>query len=80
MARGIIEFALTKSPPGAGSSAAVAGITYSQGMSGIRDTLTFDGSQNQLCSDALQQLVTTYAIEFAFRPYMDSGGQPAHLR
>jgi hypothetical protein len=74
MARGIIQFALTKSPPGAGSSAEVAGITYSQGMSGITDTLTFDGSQNQLCSDALNTLVTTYAIEWSFRPYMDSAG------
>ena len=74
MARGIIQFALSKTPAGAGTSAQVAGITYSQGESGITDSLTFQGSQNQLCSDALNTLVTTYAIEWSFRPYMDSSG------
>ena len=74
MARGIIQFALSKTPVGAGTSAQVAGITYSQGLCGVTDTLTFDGSQNQLASDALQTLVTTYGIEFAFRPYMDANG------
>ena len=38
------------------------------------DSLTFDGTQNQLASDALNQLVTSYGIEYAFRPYMDSNG------
>ena len=74
MARGIIQFAFSKTPAGVGSSAQVAGITYSQGASGITDTLTFQGSQNQLASDALATLVTTYGIEYAFRPYMDSNG------
>ena len=74
MARSVIQYALSKSPAGAGTSAQVAGITYSQGASGIVDSLTFDGSQNQLASDALSQLVTTYAIEYSWRPYMDAAG------
>ena len=74
MARSIIQFAFSKTPAGAGNSAQVAGITYSQGPSGIVDSLTFDGTQNQLASDALNQLVTSYGIEYAFRPYMDSNG------
>ena len=53
MARTIIQFALSKTPAGAGSTAQVAGITYTQGPSGIVDTLTFDGTQNQFASDAL---------------------------
>ena len=74
MARSIIQFALSKTPAGAGNSAQVAGITYSQIKSGITDTVTFQGSQNQYASDALQTLVTTYGIEYSFRPYMDAGG------
>jgi hypothetical protein len=69
MARGIIQYALSKSPNGQ-----VAGITYTQGTCGVTDSLTFDGSQNQMASDALGTLVTTYGIEYAFRPYMDAGG------
>jgi hypothetical protein len=69
MARGIIQYALNKSPNGQ-----VAGITYSQGYSGITDTVTFDGAQNQYASEALGTLVTTYGIEYAFRPYMDDAG------
>lgn len=69
MARGIIQFAFSKSPNGQ-----VAGITYSPALSGVTDSLTFDGSQNQDCLAALGTLVSTYGIEFSFRPYMDSGG------
>lgn len=69
MARGLIQYALNKSPNGQ-----VAGITYSQGLCGVVDSVTFDGSQNQLVSDALNQLVTTYGIEYSWRPYMDDSG------
>jgi hypothetical protein len=69
MARGIIQFAFSKTPNGQ-----VAGITYTAGESGITDSLTFDGSQNQDCLAALGTLVSTYNIEFSFRPYMDAGG------
>jgi len=69
MARGICQYAFSKTPNGQ-----VAGITYSSALSGITDTLTFDGSQNQDCLSALGTLVSTYGIEFAFRPYMDASG------
>ena len=69
MARGICQFAFSKTPNGQ-----VAGITYSSAESGIVDTLTFDGSQNQDCLAALGTLVSTYGIEFSFRPYMDQSG------
>jgi hypothetical protein len=68
MARGIIQFAFSKTPNGQ-----VAGITYSSAMSGITDSLTFDGSQNGDCLTALGTLVSTYGIEFSFRPYMQAG-------
>lgn len=69
MARAIVQFAFSKTPNGQ-----VAGITYSAAESGIIDTLTFDGSQNQDCLSALGTLVSTYGIEFSFRPYMDQTG------
>src|SRR5208282_4907101 len=69
MARGIIQFAFSKSPNGQ-----VAGVTYSSGESGIVESLTFDGTQNQDCLAALGTLVSTYGIEFSFRPYMDQNG------
>lgn len=69
MARGIIQYAFSKSPNGQ-----VAGITYSAAGSGIRDSLTFAGDQNQDALSALGTLVTSYGIEFSFRPYMDQNG------
>lgn len=69
MARAIVQFGFSKSPNGQ-----VAGITYSAVESGITGTLTFDGSQNQDCLSALGTLVSTYGIEFSFRPYMDQTG------
>lgn len=69
MARGIIQFAFSKTPNGQ-----VAGITYTAGESGITGTVTFDGTQNQDCLSALGTLVSTYGIEFSFRPYMDQYG------
>jgi hypothetical protein len=69
MARGICQYAFSKTPNGQ-----VAGITYSPALSGITDSLTFDGSQNGDCLSALGTLVSTYGIEFSFRPYMDASG------
>jgi hypothetical protein len=69
MARGIVQFAFSKQPNGQ-----VAGITYTAGESGITDSLTFAGSQNQDALSALGTLVSTYGIEFNFRPYMDQHG------
>jgi hypothetical protein len=69
MARGIVQYAFSKTPNGQ-----VAGITYTAGESGITDTVTFDGTQNQDCLSALGTLVSTYGIEFSFRPYMDASG------
>ena len=70
MARGIVQYAFSQTPNGQ-----VAGITYASGESGITDSLTFAGSQNGDCLSALQTLVSTYGIEFAFRPYITQAGQ-----
>lgn len=69
MARGIVQYACGKGP-----GYQVAGLTYTTAMSGITGSLTFDGSQNQDCLSALGTLVSTYNIEFHFRPYMDQAG------
>ncbi len=69
IARAIVQYGFSKSPNGE-----VAGITYSTVESGILATLAFDGSQNQDCLAALGTLVSTYGIEFNFRPYLDSRG------
>lgn len=52
----------------------VAGLTYSENMSGVTDTLTFDGTQLQTFDDAVGTLVSAYEIEYSFRPYQDSSG------
>ena len=69
MARGIVQYAMGKGP-----GYQVAGLTYTTAMSGITASLTFDGSQNQDCLSALRTLVSTYGIEFHFRPYQDQAG------
>jgi len=69
MFRALVQFAFAKEPGGQ-----VAGVTYSPGLSGITDTITFDGSQYQYVSDALATLVTNYEIEYSFRPYRDARG------
>jgi hypothetical protein len=69
MFRTLVQFAFAKSPNGT-----VAGVTYSPALSGIVDTLTFDGTQYQYVSDAITTLVTNYEIEYSFRPYADSRG------
>jgi hypothetical protein len=69
MARGIVQYAFGKGP-----GYQVAGVTYSAALSGITDSLTFPGSQQQDCLTALGTLVSTYGIEFHFRPYQDQSG------
>lgn len=69
IARSVVQYAFSKTPNGQ-----VAGVTYSAGESGLIASLTFDGSQNQDCLSALGTLVSTYGIEFSFRPYMDASG------
>jgi hypothetical protein len=69
MARGLVGYALGKSPGGL-----IANLTFSGAESGITDTLTFDGSQRQTVADAMDTLVTTYEVEYSFRPYQDAGG------
>lgn len=69
IARALVQFAFSKTPNGQ-----VAGVTYASGESGITATLTFDGSQNSSVADALGTLVTTYDLEWTFRPYMDANG------
>ncbi len=69
IARAVVGYGLGKTPNGT-----VAGLTFSPGESGITDTVTFDQSQRQTCMDALTALVTTYGIEWSFRPYQDGAG------
>jgi hypothetical protein len=69
IARAIVQYGFSKTPNGQ-----VAGITYSAAMSNITASLTFDATQNEDCLKALQTLVSTYGIEFSFRPYMDQSG------
>ncbi len=70
IARDLIRYAFSKPYP----NSQVAGITYSSALAGISDTVTFAGSQNQTVADALGTLVTTYGLEYYFRPYMDASG------
>jgi hypothetical protein len=75
MVRYLVNYALTKRVSGAPSNCAqVAGFSVSSGESGIRDTVTFDGTQYQLVSDALTTLTETYEIEMSARPYQDAEG------
>jgi hypothetical protein len=69
MFRNLVTYAVSKTPNGQ-----VAGLTMTPGLCGITDTITFDGTEYQLVSDALTTLVATYEIEFSFRPYQDSSG------
>ncbi|MGH3205934.1 MAG: hypothetical protein ACRDP5_28365 [Streptosporangiaceae bacterium] len=69
MFRALVQFAFSKTPNGF-----VAGVTYSPAMSGITDTITFDGTQYQYVSDAISTLITNYEIEYSFRPYADPRG------
>ena len=75
MVRYLVNYALTKRVSGAPANCAqVAGFSVSSGESGIRDTVTFDGTQYQLVSDALTTLIETYEIEMSCRPYQDANG------
>lgn len=67
MFRNLVEYAITKTPNGY-----IPGLNYMSGESGITDTVTFDGTQYQLVSDALTTLVQTYEIEYTFMPYQSS--------
>jgi hypothetical protein len=69
MFRNLVQYAVSKTPNGQ-----IAGLTYTPGYCGITDTITFDGTEYQLVSDALTTLVETYEIEFSFRPYQDASG------
>ena len=69
VARALVGYALGKTPNGI-----IANLTFSGGESGIKDTFTFQSSQRQSVLDALNTLVSTYEIEWSFRPYQDAGG------
>lgn len=69
VARNLVGYALGKSPNGG-----VANLTFSAGESGITDSLTFASSQRVSVLDALNTLVSTYGIEWNFRPYQDASG------
>jgi hypothetical protein len=66
--RALIAYAAGKTPNGQ-----IAGLTYSPARAGITDTLTFDGTQNQPVSDAVNTLAAAYGFEYGFRPYQDPG-------
>lgn len=69
VARALIGYGLGKTPNGT-----IANLTFSGAMSGIVDSMTFESSQRQSVLDALNTLVQTYEIEWAFRPYQDASG------
>jgi hypothetical protein len=69
IARNLVGYGLGKSPNGG-----IANLTFSGGESGITDSMTFASSQRVTVLDALNTLVSTYSIEWNFRPYQDAGG------
>ena len=69
IARNLVGYALGKTPNGI-----IANLTFSGGESGIKDSMKFESSQRQDVLSALNTLVSTYNIEWAFRPYQDAGG------
>ena len=73
VARNLVGYALGKTPNGI-----LANLTFSGGESGITDSFTFASAQRQTVYDALNTLVSTYEIEWAFRPYQDAGGNFYH--
>ena len=74
IARNLVGYALGKTPNGI-----IANLTFSGGESGIKDSMKFESSQRQDVLSALNTLVSTYGIEWAFRPYQDAGGNFLHL-
>lgn len=60
--------------PSLGVNAQLANLTYSTVKSGIVDTVTFDGTQYQLVSDAIDTLVQTYEVEYSIRGYQNAQG------
>jgi hypothetical protein len=66
--RGLIAYAVGK------PSGQIAGLILGDAMSGIVDSVTFDGSQLQKVYDALTFMVTEYPIEYSIRPALTPGG------
>lgn len=52
----------------------IAGLVLGSSLSGITDTVTFDGSQLQKVYDAWTWMVSAYDIEYSFRPGITPGG------
>ena len=66
--RGLISYATGK-PYGQ-----IAGLILGDAMSGITDSITFDGSQLQKVYDALTFMCTEYPIEYGIRPALAEDG------
>jgi hypothetical protein len=67
--RGLIAYATGKPDGG------IAGLILGDAMSGITDTIVFDGSQLQKVYDALTYMCTEYPIEYGIRPALAEDGE-----
>jgi hypothetical protein len=67
--RGLIRYAVGK-PHGQ-----IAGLVLGDSLSGITDTITFDGSQLQKVYDAFTFLCAEYPIEYSIRPALAGDGE-----
>lgn len=61
--RALAVYAVSKTPNGA-----IAGLVMGDNLSGITDSISFDGSQYQKVYDAWTGLVGEYGIEYSIRP------------
>lgn len=67
--RGLALYATGKSP-----NAVIAGLDLGSALSGITDTVTFDGTQLQKVYDAWTWMLGEYGFEYSFRPAITPGG------
>ena len=67
--RSLARYAMAKTPNGA-----IAGLILGDTMSGITDSITFDGSQLQKVYDAWSFLISEYGIEYGIRPALSPDG------
>lgn len=75
MFRGLALYAMDKGPNGR-----IAGLDLGSSLSGVTDTVTFDGTQGQKVYDAWTWLTSQYGFEYSFRPGITlSGTLVTHL-
>lgn len=67
--RALAQYAMDKHPNGQ-----IANLNLGSGLSGIKDSITFDGTQLQKVYDAWTYLCTEYPIEYGIRPALGDDG------